>query len=321
MTLNDIEWQWALRHTTCISCHECVQQEGNDRLTVARWLWNLLVERTRPAASATIQSHKLDLPHRLSKVCLIWRLDSQYKSSSLITALNEMLRMQKLYLFILFFTFPQPSLAPLFLPVLLLKKDCAIGFKEFFLHCGWHSWAGGARACWQDTAVSQVGMHHISTCKMLWQENQNLSECSAYLNIPHSPYYPSFFFFSILVSPAIVSVRHPFWLSLMLDFLFGFASYNCLLLWLRYSLCRQFRLSKFVKDITNKFHFGVLLCQRLQTHPGSDSQSGRIRTWLRGQLSIYVVNMKWVTCSVKAQFRKQPHIGLWCFAWISRYRR
>ena len=106
--------------------------------------------------------------------------------------------MQNLYLFILFFTFPQPSLAPLFLPVLLLKKDCAIGFKEFALHCGWHSWAGGARACWQDTAVSQVGMHHISktgqTCKMLWQENQIESECSAF------PIPPLSFFFHLGVS-------------------------------------------------------------------------------------------------------------------------
>ena len=109
-----------------------------------------------------------------------------------------MLRMQYLCLFILFFTFPQPSLAPLFLPVLLLKKDCAIGFKEFALHCGWHSWAGGARACWQDTAVSQVGMHHISkTGKMLWQENQNAIRMLSISQ--HSP-FPLFLFFHLGVS-------------------------------------------------------------------------------------------------------------------------
>lgn len=41
----------------------------------------------------------------------------------------------------------------------------------------------------------------------------------------------------------------------------------------------------------------------LQTHPGSDSQSGRLRTWLRGQLFISVVTTTWATCSVKAQMQ------------------
>ena len=110
-----------------------------------------------------------------------------------------------------------------------LGRRCA-GLLE--RHCGQ---SGGDASYQQDR---QNAVTRESEC------NQNAQHISAFPIPPLS-------FFSILVSPAIVSVRHPFWLRLMLDFLFGFASYNCLLLlWLRYSLCRQFRLSKFVKDIT-----------------------------------------------------------------------
>lgn len=136
-------------------------------------------------------------------------------------ALNEILRMH------FFFTFPQSSSTILFLPVLLLQKDCA----EFALHCGWYPLTGGARACWQDTAVSQVGMHQQDLHSAVATE----SECSIF-----GQHSTLFLFFRLGVCRQTDRLcETPFWLRLTLDFLFGFASYSCLLLlWLRNSLCR-----------------------------------------------------------------------------------